>query len=222
MRDTRAALIAAAIATLRESGFAAASARRIADRGRMQPGADLLPLRLGPRPAGSRARGRQRAADGRLPRAARPHRHAGRAHRRRPGGLRGRPRRRPCHRAGRDDQRGAVGAGARRAGQRLPGARGARSPRRRCGTCWPRRRSVAGAARRGRARRGGGHARAGDAGQPRRRPGQRPRPVRPRPRGRRPARPDPPAGGPAQPVTPCSPAPPAPPARPEALCRPTW
>ena len=98
--------------------------QRAADRrqGRVQPGADLLPLRLGSRPSDGRARGRQRAADGRLPRAARPHRHAGRTHRRRPGGVRGGSRRRPCHRAGRDDQRSAVHAGAGRAGQRVPRA----------------------------------------------------------------------------------------------------
>ena len=46
---------------------------------------------------------------------------------------------------------------------------------------------------------------------------ERPRPVRPRPRDRRRARPDPAAGGPAQPVTgPGARSPPAPPARPEA------
>src|SRR5215469_9896518 len=101
--ETRAALTEAAIAVLRESGFASASARRIAQRAGCNQALvfyhfgsvnDLLVAAL---------------------------EDADRADRRGPDRVRDGPRRGPRDRADRDDQRRAVRARARRAGRGLPG-----------------------------------------------------------------------------------------------------
>ncbi len=89
---------------------------------RLQPGAGVLPLRLGQRPAAGRARRGERAADGRLPRLARGRQLRDGAGGVRPRDLRRGPRRRLRPRADRDDDRRAGGARPRRAGRRAAAA----------------------------------------------------------------------------------------------------
>ena len=142
MRDTRAALPAAAID--HAAGVGIRRRQRAADRrqGRMQPGADLLPLRLGGRPADGRARG-CRARGGWRPTVS-----CSSAAARWASSIDGA---RAVFEA--DLNAGHVtvlvemisgaqsAARAGRAGQRLPSRPGGRSPSRRSAMCWPRRRS---------------------------------------------------------------------------------
>ena len=64
---TKAAIVEAAIETLKTRGFAGASAREIAKTRQLQSGADLLPLRKCPERAARGAGPRQRASNARVP-----------------------------------------------------------------------------------------------------------------------------------------------------------